>query len=294
MSLRPLPWTMREPDVDAVKASPVFTVTTPSVSVTLADNRVGEVPFTVTNVSNRKLRARAKVTPAAGAPADWFAVEGDSEADFEVGAARQFVVRVDPPLGVAAGTYAFRLDAVGIDHPDDDYSEGPSCQVTIPQSAPPRLTTPRGYLTTLVGAIVGGLVGELVVILGIVFLIHASHNDDPNCHDFGCAIGGALGDLVALLFLLALILLVGYVLMLVGASIGSGIALRIRGFRGSKLTALFLGLSFVPWTVLMSITVVQLLKHHPFVIAAIVPVLFVAVPAVLARAGVLLIRTHHI
>jgi hypothetical protein len=284
---------MQDPEI-AAKASPVFTVTTPSVSVTLADNRVGEVPFTVTNVGNRKLRARVRISPAAGAPPAWFTVEGDSEQDFEIGAARQFVVRVDPPLGVPAGNYSFRLDAVGIEHPDDDYSEGPSCQVTIPQSAPPRLTTPRGYLTTLVGAIVGGLVGELTVILGIVFLVHASHNDDPNCHDFGCAIGGALGDLIALLFLLAFILLVGYVLMLVGASLGAGIALRIRRFRGSKLTALFLGLSFVPWTLLVFFTVFRLLDDHPIVIAAISPVLLVAVPAVLARGGVLLIRTHHI
>jgi hypothetical protein len=285
---------MQDPEPTAAKAGPVFTVTTPSVSVTLAENRIGEVPFTVTNVSNRKLRARVRISPAAGAPPAWFTVEGDSEQDFEIGAARQFVVRVDPPLGVPAGNYSFRLDAVGIEHPDDDYSEGPSCQVTIPQSAPPRLTTPRGYLTTLVGAIVGGLVGELTVILGIVFLVHASHNDDPNCHDFGCAIGGALGDLIALLFLLAFILLVGYVLMLVGASLGAGIALRIRRFRGSKLTALFLGLSFVPWTLLVFFTVFRLLDDHPIVIAAISPVLLVAVPAVLARGGVLLIRTHHI
>jgi hypothetical protein len=285
---------MQDPEPTAAKASPVFTVTTPSVSVTLAENRIGEVPFTVTNVSNRKLRARVRISPAAGAPPAWFTVEGDSEQDFEIGAARQFVVRVDPPLGVPAGNYSFRLDAVGIEHPDDDYSEGPSCQVTIPQSAPPRLTTPRGYLTTLVGAIVGGLVGELTVILGIVFLVHASHSDDPNCHDFGCAIGGALGDLIALLFLLAFILLVGYVLMLVGASVGAGIALRIRRFRGSKLTALFLGLSFVPWTLLVFFTVFRLLDDHPIVIAAISPVLLVAVPAVLARGGVLLIRTHHI
>jgi hypothetical protein len=294
MSLRPLPWTMREPDVDAVKASPVFTVTTPSVSVTLADNRVGEVPFTVTNVSDRKLRARAKVTPAAGAPADWFAVEGDSEQDFEVGAARQFVVRVDPPLGVSAGTYAFRLDAVGIEHPDDDYSEGPSCQVTIPQSAPPRLTTPRGYLTTLVGAIVGGAVGELTIILAILYVVHATHTDDPNCRDLGCAIGHALGDFIALLFLVGIVVFVGYFVMLVGAAVGSGIALRIRRFRGSKLTALFLGLLFLPWTVLMFVTVFQLLKHHAIVIALISPIVLVAVPAVVARGAVLLIRTHHI
>jgi hypothetical protein len=287
---------MRDLDVSAVKVSPVFTVTTPSVSVTLADNRMGEVPFTVTNVSNRKLRVRVRITPAAGAPADWFSVEGESEQDFDPGVARQFVVRVDPPLGAPAGSYVFRLDAVGIEHPDDDYSEGPSCQITVPESAsaPHRLTTPRGYLTTLIGAITGGALGELAVIIAIVVLVRAQHHDDPNCHDFGCAIGGAIGEFIGLLFLLAFIVIVGYVLMLVGAALGAGIALRIGRFRGSKLTATFLALLFVPWTVLMLVTVVQLLNHHPIVLAAIVPLLFVAVPAVLARGGVLLIRTHHI
>ena len=123
------------------------------------------MPFTVTNVGNRKLRARARITPAPGAPAGWFSVQGDSEQDFEIGAARQFVVRVDPPLGATAGTYAFRLDAIGIERPDDDYSEGPSCQVTVPESARPKLTTPRGYLTTLVGALLGGIVFNIVVVI---------------------------------------------------------------------------------------------------------------------------------
>jgi hypothetical protein len=273
-------------EVTAVKASPVFTVTTPSVSVTLAENRIGEVPFTVTNVSNRKLRARARVTPAAGAPAEWFSVEGDSEQDFEAGAARQFVVRIDPPLGAPAGSYAFRLDAIGIEHPDDDYSEGPSCQVTIPQSAPPRLTTPRGYLTTLIGAITGGVVGELTVVL----IILLRHHSDPKCKDLGCVVGDTIGEIIVLLFLLFL----GYVLMLVGATLGSGIALRIRRFRGNKLTATFLALLMVPWTVLMLVTVFRLLDGHLIVLALVSPLLLVAVPAVLARGGVLLIRTHHI
>jgi hypothetical protein len=270
----------------AEKAAPVLTITTPSVSVTLTENRIGEVPFTVTNVGDRKLRARVRVAPAAGVPADWFSVEGDSEQDFEIGAARQFVVRVDPPLGAPAGNYAFRLDAIGIEHPDDDYSEGPSCQVTIPASAPPRLTTPRGYLTTLVGALVGGVVGELVVVL----IILLRHHNDPKCKDLGCVIGDTIGEVIVLLFLLFL----AYVLMLVGATLGSGIALRIRRFRGHKLTALFLALLMVPWTILMLITVFRLLDGHLVVTAVISPLLLVAVPAVLARGGVLLIRTHHI
>ena len=281
---------MRTRDVSAVRVVPVFTVTAPSVTVTLAENRMGEVPFTVTNVGNRKLRARAKIAPAPGAPADWFSVVGDSERDFEIGAARQFVVRIDPPLGAPAGTYAFRLDAVGIEHPDDEYSEGPSCQVTLPPSSPqhPKLTTPRGYLTTLVGALTGGVVLDLVVVV-----LALTHETDTDCHGLGfwaCLFQVFFRELA---FWVGLVFL-GFLLMLVGASVGSAIALRIRRFRGHRLTGTFLALLMLPWTLLMVLTVVRLLDDHPIVLAATSPLLLLAVPAVLARGSVLLIRTHHI
>jgi hypothetical protein len=268
--------------VSAVKANPVFTITTPSVSVTLAANRIGEVPFTVTNVGNQKLRARARITPAPGAPGDWFAIQGDSEQDFEIGAARQFVVRVDPPLGAPAGAYAFRLDAIGIERPDDDYSEGPSCQVTVPgSSSPTKLTTPRGYLTTLVGALLGGIVLNIIVV--VLGLLH----DPSDCDGFWDCL---FREIFFWLFLIVL----GFGLMLVGASLGAAIALRIRRFRGHKLTGLFLALLMPLWSLLMLITVFQLLDGHPIVAAALSPFLLLAVPAVLARGSVLLIRTHHL
>jgi hypothetical protein len=275
--------------VTAVKVGAVFTITTPSVTVTLSENRIGEVPFTVTNVGNRKLRARAKVTPTPGAPSDWFSVAGDSEQDFEIGAARQFVVRVDPPLGAPAGTYAFRLDAVGIEHPDEDYSEGPSCQVTIPPSSPeqPKLTTPRGYITTLIGALTGGIVLDLIVVV-----LALTHETDTDCHGLGfwaCLFRVLFREFA---FWFGLVFL-GFVLMLVGASVGSAIALRIRRFRGHKLTGTFLALLMLPWTLLMVLTVFRLIDNV-IVIAAVSPIVLLAVPAVLARGSVLLIRTHHI
>jgi hypothetical protein len=76
--------------------------------------------------------------------------------------------------------------------------------------------------------------------------------------------------------------------------LGAGIALRVRRFRGHKLTAVFLALLMLPWSLLMLVTVFQLLDNHPIVAAATSPVLLLAVPAVLARGSVLLIRTHHI
>lgn len=238
----------------------------------------------MTNVSGRKLRARVRVTPLGAAPGDWFSIEGDAERDFEPGDARQFVVRVEPPLGAAAGAYSFRVDAIGIDHPDDDYAEGPSCQATVPGSKPPKVTTPRGYVTTLVGALVGGVLGELTI---VIFLLLRRHS--ANCKTFGCAVGDTIGEILFFLFMIFL----AYVLMLIGASIGSAIALRIKRYRGSKLTGLFLGILMLPWLLAVTFGVFQFI-HNLIVVAALAPLLLVAVPAVLARGGVLLIRTHHI
>src|SRR5262249_16186461 len=230
---------------------------------------------------NRELRARVRITPTAGAPPDWFSVAGNAEQDFEAGAARQFVVRVDPPLGAAAGTYAFRLDAIGIEHPDDDYREGPSCQVTVPGSKPPKLTTPRGYLTTLAGALIGGIVlNIIVVVLGLT-------HDSSNCKGF-------FDCLFREIFFWLFLIFLGFGLMLVGASLGAAIALRIRRFRGHKLTGLFLAILMPLWSLLMLLTVFRLLDNHAIIAAAISPVVLLAVPAVLARGSVLLIRTHHI
>jgi hypothetical protein len=238
----------------------------------------------VTNVSGRKLRARTRVTPGTGAPPSWFSVEGDAEREFDIGDARQFTVRIEPPLGAGAGAYSFRLDAIGIDHPDDDYAEGPSCQVKVPGSAPPKVTTPRGYLTTLVGALAGGVLGELTIVIFLLLRRHTSH-----CTTFSCAVGDTIGEIFFFLFMIFL----AYVLMLIGAGIGAAVALRIRGYLGPKLTGAFLSILMLPWLLAVTFGVFQFI-HNLIVIAVLAPVLLVAVPAVLARGGVLLIRTHHI
>jgi hypothetical protein len=94
------------------------------------------------------------------------------------------------------------------------------------------------------------------------------------------------------LFWVGLVVL-GWGLMTVGASLGSAIALRIRRFRGHKLTGTFLAILMLPWTALMFLTVFRLLDSL-IVVAAISPIVLLIVPALIARASVLLIRTHHI
>ena len=95
------------------------------------------------------------------------------------------------------------------------------------------------------------------------------------------------------LFFWLVLIVLGWGLMLLGASLGSAIALRIRRFRGHKLTGTFLAILMLPWTALMFLTVFRFLDNL-IVVAAISPIVLLVVPAVLARASVLLIRTHHI
>lgn len=265
--------------------APLFSITTPAAGVTLGDNRVGDVAFTVVDTSDRALRARLRVTPLPPSPPDWFTVTGDAERAFEPGTAHQFTVRVGPPLGAPAGQYPFRADAVGIERPDDDYVEGPSCVVTVPTAAPMAVTTPRGYLATLTGALIGGIVGELVVVVAVL----TSSHQTSSCDGLGCVVGDSIGAVVALLFWL----FAGWILMIFGGAIGAGAALGIKRYRGSKLTATFLAVLMIPWTILMLATVFQLV-HSLALVAVLAPLLLVAVPAVLARGAVLLIRTHHI
>ncbi|MGZ4269540.1 MAG: hypothetical protein ACXVSX_10055 [Solirubrobacteraceae bacterium] len=262
-----------------------FSITTPAATVVLGDNRVGDVAFTVVDTSDRPLRARLRVMPLAPSPPEWFTITGDAERDFQPGTAHQFTVRVGPPLGAPPGQYPFRADAIGIEHPDDDYAEGPSCVVTVPPSVPPALTTPRGYLATLTGALTGGIAGELLV---VIVVLTSSHKT-AGCTGVGCVVGDSIGAVVALLFAL----IAGWILMLLGSAVGAGVALGIKRYRGAKLTATFLAVLMVPWTFLMLATVFQL-AHSLVLVAVLAPVLLVAVPAVLARGAVLLIRTGHI
>ena len=128
-----------------------FSISTPSATIELPPNRTVEVPFTVTNLAGRALRAKAMPRGVGMAPAEWFSVAGDEEQLYEDGSIKQVRVIVDPALGAPEGRYTFRLDVAGVESPSQDYGEGPECAIDVPASTT-TLTAPRGYLMTLAGA----------------------------------------------------------------------------------------------------------------------------------------------
>jgi hypothetical protein len=260
-----------------------FAITAADTSVVLAENRIGEMQYTVTNMTDQPVQVRASVVALDSAPPQWFSL---NKTDFSLGAraTTQILVQVEPPLGVPPGRQVFRVDVANTAAPEAGAAEGPSCAVVVPPSQPNinRWTVPRGYLATLVGATAGGAVGELVVFFSLL-----TYKD--KCTAQKCTLNDAAGDIFTVLFAV----LAGLVLLWVGSAVGVWLGLRVRRYLGSKLTALFLAVLMVPWTCAMGALLGQLTNSFTLV-AILAPILLTAVPGVLARGAVLLIRTKHL
>jgi hypothetical protein len=109
------------------------------------------------------------------------------------------------------GPYAFRLDAVSTDKPDEEWAHGPvvGFEITTPPPPPPP-DEHAGYVETLVGALAGALVaGILSTIAGVIMLAVLANGSLaalvffmrlylPGALSVGCAFGGAFGVVVAL------------------------------------------------------------------------------------------------
>lgn len=188
----------------------LFDITAAATRVDLDSQRRGEISFTVTNTSGHPVRGRALVIPQAPAERDWFTLAGLAERNFEVAGAQQFTVEVAVAASAAAGSYLFRLDMLGVENPDEFYTEGPGVAFEIETGPPPPPPPPpeekKGYITTVVGAVVGLLAGVtagviLAIILGVIV---NPINDDlsgivaAGALALGPWIGSSLGVLISL------------------------------------------------------------------------------------------------
>ena len=147
-----------------------FSITTTTNAITL-DATQALVVFTVNNQLGRSVRVRTSCLAFPPTPADWFSIEGDAERLFPPGGAEAFNVRIAAPPDRRPGQYAFRLDAVSADRPDDEWAHGPSVGFQVPQPPPPPIVEPhvaKGYLETVLGALAGGAGAVLGMISNII------------------------------------------------------------------------------------------------------------------------------
>ena len=142
-----------------------FAITTAKPSCTLDASRSGSVSFTVTNTTDKPARGQLKIKPLAGAQASWFQLQGVAERDFTASGTEQVGVKIAVPASVKPGDYSFRLDAISVAEPDDDFTEGQAVSLQVSQAEvkpPPKFPWWILVAIVVVVAIVGGVVAWLI------------------------------------------------------------------------------------------------------------------------------------
>lgn len=144
----------------------LFDLSTPHDVVKLGADGRATVTFAVTNVGTRALRGALRVRPLDGAPAGWFTLAGDAERDFAAGFTHQVEVAVAVPAGTPAGRLRLRIDALSVQAPEEDYTEGPPVAVEVAAAAaPPPPKKPFPWLWIVIGLVVALVLAAVLYIL---------------------------------------------------------------------------------------------------------------------------------
>lgn len=146
----------------------VFAITADDKPVAVASGTTAEVSITVANTSGKPLRGQARLQASGNAKPEWLTLGGDAERSFAVNEAHQFVVRLAPPAGTAAGKYSFRLNTASVQNPDDEYAEGPVVSFVVADAptpaAPPAKKSSCLFWVILAVLVLGGAVGTFLAL----------------------------------------------------------------------------------------------------------------------------------
>lgn len=161
-----------------------FAITSASESLRLDGDGHAEASLTVTNTTPRSLGTRLVLRPLGGSQAAWFVPPLDREVTLEPGKTTQHSVRLAVPPGLGAGKFTFRLDAVSIEHPDDDFTEGPLVSFELSAAAKPPAKPFPWWILIVVGAL-------LVLAIGITLALVLTRKPglDQPCKRGQCTTG---------------------------------------------------------------------------------------------------------
>lgn len=140
-----------------------FAITTAANSTPLDANRKGQTVFTVSNTSVRALKGRARIVSDNPTAAAWFKLTGEAERDFTVNGTQQYALQIAVPPTVAAGDYTVRLDMVGVENPDEDFTQGPSVTFAVPAPLPVKKPFPWWIIAVIAGVIIIGIILAVVL-----------------------------------------------------------------------------------------------------------------------------------
>lgn len=228
-----------------------FDIQSPTTPIPLRRSRdgiaIGEASFTVTNQTGRDVRVR--VTPVAEGTTEpaWLDVaRPGAERDLMKGASDTFIVLITVPAAAPPGDHTFRLDAVSVSLPDEEWGRGGSVVFHVPEQVvidePEREEEP-GYIETVGGALLGAFVVAIVLLgVGIVVGLGAASGGGTGGTgggDIGSIVGDIIGSAIGFAIVLLFIALAFAGLGIwLGPPIGAFLVLRFRGFPDPWLTAL--------------------------------------------------------
>jgi hypothetical protein len=185
---------------------------------------------------------------------------------------------------VPGGVYAFRLDVVSVELPEEEFAHGPEVTFQVPDPPPVIIDTPPppkprpGYIESLGGAIVGAIVGGLGtgLIGGLAILLAAGLTRPDDLSE-------AIGDIILFVLFVVLAIFIG---IWVGAAVGIDLMLKLRGFERPLQTAAPFAVLLPIWTILVLVVGGRFVPDGAigFVVSLILAVVIIAVPALAARA----------
>ncbi len=228
-----------------------FGITPASTSIPLDASGQGVGSFTVSNETNHPIRVSTSVTVTSvpPPPKEWLLGPDRPDRDLAVNGADQFTVSVRVPAGSAGGTYGFRLDAVSVELPDEEWAHGPEVTFVVPEPPPPpppppppRVVVQKGYVETVIGALAGGFGAGIGAGLlgGLLLFIGGKLSDNP--------VG------VILILLGALMILVG---PWAGTAVGAYLFLQSRAFPEPWRTAVPIAVFFPIWFLILLVVTVS-------------------------------------
>jgi hypothetical protein len=114
----------------------LFAITAKPPALNLTQGGAGAVAFTVSfgtasPAGTVPFPAHANLVPQDTAIAPWLILDGPAARKFTPNSTEVYTVKVGPPADAAPGNYAFRLDMVGDDNPDEQYTQGPTIALGV-------------------------------------------------------------------------------------------------------------------------------------------------------------------
>ena len=141
-----------------------YAITAAVDRVSLDANRRGQTTFTVSNRTANPMPSRARVVTQLPEAQTWFTVI-DAERTIPASETQQFTVNIAVPPAATEGDYAFRLDVVGVENPDELFTQGPGATLAVPAPGAEPKKFPWWILAVAAGVLVLIIVSVVAVLL---------------------------------------------------------------------------------------------------------------------------------